>query len=267
MLPPMADLSGAYAEARGRLVELLEGLDESRLATRVPACPDWTVRDVLAHVTGVAADAAQERFFLGERDAWTEAQVGSRRGRSVAELAAEWAGWASSVESVLAGTVQLPAGAPDWLRTAPLADLAVHLHDVRGALRRPGDRDAPITRLGLRIYARWLGQRLDQTVRPALPRRSGRSAGTGSRSATSRCSRPPRCRRRRCGSSARTAAPDDSKPELLDVLRLAPNSGAFAFEWPFRRRASSTMMLPAWTDGGAVKEAAWSTCAWARRVW
>jgi len=181
----MADLSGAYAEARGRLVELLEGLDESRLATRVPACPDWTVRDVLAHVTGVAADAAQERFFLGatdawrggdlgeERDAWTEAQVGSRRGRSVAELAAEWAGWASSVESVLAGTVQLPAGAPDWLRTAPLDDLAGHRQDCREALRRARDRDAPITRLGLRIYARWLGQRLDQTGRPALLLRTG----------------------------------------------------------------------------------------------
>src|SRR6266540_3004199 len=112
MLPPMADLSGAYAEARGRLVELLEGLDESRLATRVPACPDWTVRDVLAHVTGVAADAAQERFFLGATDAWRGGDLGE-------------------------------------------------------------ERDAPITRLGLRIYARWLGQRLDQTGRPALLLRTG----------------------------------------------------------------------------------------------
>jgi uncharacterized protein (TIGR03083 family) len=146
----------------------------------VPACPAWTVRDVVAHVTGVAADAAGGTYFSGAadawsdirlaaaRDVWTAGQVRSRRDRPVKALVADWADWAATLEPMLAGTVPPLPGSPGWLLSAPVADLAVHLHDVRGALRLPGDRDAPATGLGLRIYARWLGDRLDQAGRPAL---------------------------------------------------------------------------------------------------
>jgi uncharacterized protein (TIGR03083 family) len=159
----------------------------------VPACPAWTVRDVLAHVTGVAADAAGGTYFSGAadawsdirlaaaRDEWTAGQVQSRRDRPVEALLAEWAGWAATLEPILAGTAPALPGSPGWLVSAPVADLAVHLHDVRGALRQPGDRDAPVTGLGLRIYARWLGQRLDQAGRPALRLRvAGRERIAGS---------------------------------------------------------------------------------------
>jgi uncharacterized protein (TIGR03083 family) len=181
----LADLAAAYAEARHRLAGLVAGLQEPELASRVPACPAWTVRDVLAHVTGVAADTVRGRYFAGSvdawrdarlaraRDAWTAAQVAAGRGRPVGALVAEWAGWAARLEAMLEGTVPLPAGSPAWLRSAPVADLAVHLHDVRGALALPGDRDALFARLGLRIYARWLGRRLDQGGRPALRLRAG----------------------------------------------------------------------------------------------
>jgi uncharacterized protein (TIGR03083 family) len=179
------DLAGAYADARGRLGELLGGLDEAWLSTPVPACPAWTVHDVLAHLTGVAADAAGGRYFAGAADSWrdaglaratdewTAAQVTARRHRPVAALVAEWARSAATLEPMLAGTAPLPAGSPPWLPWAPVADLSVHLHDVRGALGRPGDRDAPVTALGLRFYARWLGRRLDEGRRPALRLRAG----------------------------------------------------------------------------------------------
>ncbi len=146
----------------------------------VPACPAWTVQDVLAPVTGVAADAASGTYFAGAaaawtdiqlaaaRDEWTAGQVRSRRNQPVKALVAEWVGWAAILEPMLAGTVPPPPGSPTWLLSGPVGDLAVHLHDVRGALRQPGDRDAPGSGLGLRIYARWLGERLDQAGRPAL---------------------------------------------------------------------------------------------------
>jgi uncharacterized protein (TIGR03083 family) len=181
----MADLAGAYADGRQRFQELLAGLDEAALAAQVPACPAWTVQDVLAHVTGVAADAATGTYFAGAaaawadvqlataRDEWTAGQVRSRRDQPAKALLAEWAGWAAILEPMLAGTVPPPPGSPAWLLSAPVGDLAVHLHDVRGALRQPGDRDAPVTGLGLRIYARWLGGRLDQAGRPALRLRAG----------------------------------------------------------------------------------------------
>jgi uncharacterized protein (TIGR03083 family) len=189
----MVDLAGAYADARQRFRELLAGLDAAALAVRVPACPAWTVHDVLAHVTGVAADAASGTYFPGAadawndirlaaaRDEWTARQVRSRRNRPVDALVAEWACSAATLEPMLAGTAPPPPRSPAWLLSAPVADLAVHLHDVRGALRLPGDRDAPGTRLGLRIYARWLGQRLDQTQCPALRlRAAGREWMEGS---------------------------------------------------------------------------------------
>jgi uncharacterized protein (TIGR03083 family) len=189
----MADLAGAYADARRRFPELLAGLDQAALLTPVPACPAWTVRDVLAHVAGVAADAASGTYFPGAADAWgdsrlaaarddwTARQVRSRRDRSVAALFAEWTSWAVILEPMLAGTIPPPPGSPAWLLPAPVADLAVHLHDVRGALRLPGDRDAPATGLGLRVYARWLGRRLVLRGRPALRlRAAGREWAEGS---------------------------------------------------------------------------------------
>jgi len=36
---------------------LAEGLSTEELSTRVPATPDWTVHDVLAHLAGSPADA------------------------------------------------------------------------------------------------------------------------------------------------------------------------------------------------------------------
>ena len=176
----MADLASAYADARRRFQQLLAVLDEGAQAAHVPACPGWTVRDVLAHVTGVAEDAARGTYFSGAADAWSDArlaaardewtagQVRSRHCLPVADLIAGWNRWAATLEPVLAGQVPLPPGSPTWLISAPVADLAAHLHDVRGALSRPGDRDSPATALGLRIYAAWLGERLSRCGRPAL---------------------------------------------------------------------------------------------------
>src|SRR6202034_1614537 len=106
--------------------ELLAGLDRSALAAQVPACPAWTVRDVLAHVTGVAADAGRGTYFRGAADAWrdirlaaardegTAGQVLSRRDQPAGTLVGEWAGWAVILEPMLAGTVPPPAGSPGW---------------------------------------------------------------------------------------------------------------------------------------------------------
>lgn len=181
----MADLAGAYADARRRLQQLVAGLDDTGLMAPVPACPDWTVRDIVAHLAGIAEEVVSGTYFAGaadawndaglaaQRDQWTASQVRSRRDRPVSVMLAEWADAAAALEPILAGAVPRPLGSPAWLPSAPVADLAVHLHDVRGAIGLPGDRDAPVTGLGLRIYARWLGERLDQASLPALRLRAG----------------------------------------------------------------------------------------------
>jgi uncharacterized protein (TIGR03083 family) len=182
----MADLAGAYADARRRLQQLAAGLDDAGLMAPVPACPGWTVRDIVAHLVGVAEEFVSGTYFAGSADAWSDAglaaqrdqwtgrQVRSRRDRPVSAMLAEWTSAAAALEPILAGTVSRPPGSPAWLPSAPVADLAAHLHDVRGALGLAGDRDAAATGLGLRIYARWLGERLDQAGRPALLLRAGK---------------------------------------------------------------------------------------------
>jgi uncharacterized protein (TIGR03083 family) len=177
----MADLAGAYADARRRLQQLVAGLDDTGLMAPVPACPDWTVRDIVAHLAGIAEEAVSGTYFAGaadawndaglaaQRDQWTASQVRSRRDRPVSVMLAEWADAAAALEAILAGAVPRPPGSPAWLTSAPVADLAVHLHDVRGAIGLPGDRDAPATGLGLRIYARWLGERLALRLRAGQP--------------------------------------------------------------------------------------------------
>ena len=236
----MADLAGAYADARQRLQQLAAGLDDASLMAPVPACPDWTVRDIVAHLVGVAeevvsgtyfagaADAWSDEGLAGQRDQWTASQVRSRRDRPVSVMLAEWAGAAAVLEPILAGAVPRPPGSPPWLPSAPVADLAVHLHDVRGAIGLPGDRDAPATGLGLRIYARWLGERLDQAGRPAVRLRVGKREwveGSG-RPAVAVTAEPFELFRaisgRRSVDQVRALAWDSDPEPFLDVLSPYP---------------------------------------------
>lgn len=45
-----------YRNARGRIATLAGGLTDDQLRMPVPATPGWSVHEVLAHLTGGAAD-------------------------------------------------------------------------------------------------------------------------------------------------------------------------------------------------------------------
>lgn len=75
-----------YAAGRQRVCELVGGLSENEAATPVPACPAWTVRDVLAHLAGVSADIVTGNLEGVTTEPWTQAQVDARRGASIAAL-------------------------------------------------------------------------------------------------------------------------------------------------------------------------------------
>ena len=84
------DCGAVYDEKRRELIARVRSLTPAELALTVPATPAWSVQDVLAHVVGITADLNANRFGSGSPDEWTAAQVDSRRGRSVEQLAAEW---------------------------------------------------------------------------------------------------------------------------------------------------------------------------------
>jgi uncharacterized protein (TIGR03083 family) len=158
------DCGAIYERQRRALVELLRRLDDAQLRTVVPASPLWSVRDVLAHVVGIAADLNALHFPSGEAgaDAWTADQVELRRDRSVDDLAREWDVEAPRFEGGLR-LLGYEVG------SHYVADLAQHDTDVRAALGRPHRDDEEVLTVSLDFYLDYVHQLLvDARVDGAL---------------------------------------------------------------------------------------------------
>lgn len=132
-MTPRADSAAAYLQGRDRMVALLRGASPEQLAAQVPACPDWSVKDLAAHVVGLAVDVAAGRVEGAGSDAWTAAQVEPRRGATVDELLDEWL--AVALDEALLQVDEMQAA-------QVVFDLTTHEHDLRGALQAPGERDS-----------------------------------------------------------------------------------------------------------------------------
>ena len=133
----------AYAGVRQRINELVADVSD-RTGDSVPACPEWRVRDLVAHVAGVCDDVLGGRIEGAGTDPWTATQVESRRTRSVDEILAEWNAQAPQLEGMLDSFG--PAG------HQMVMDVVTHEHDLRGALGAPGARDSDAVVIG----ADWL---------------------------------------------------------------------------------------------------------------
>jgi len=62
----------AWRDAFDRVCALVERLDDAELDARVPACPDWTVRDLLAHMVGLGVDVLAGDEPDDHNSAWTQ---------------------------------------------------------------------------------------------------------------------------------------------------------------------------------------------------
>jgi len=129
------DIPGMYGELRARVTTLVAEAGGDAGAARVPACPDWSVKDVLAHLAGICADVLGGNIEGVATDPWTAAQVEARRGHSVEDILAEWNELGPQVEALA------PVFPEDAIRQW-LTDGTTHEHDVFGALARTGARDA-----------------------------------------------------------------------------------------------------------------------------
>jgi uncharacterized protein (TIGR03083 family) len=129
----MRELETIYEETRGRITGLVADADGD--ATRVPACPEWTVHDLLAHLAGNCADIIAGNLEGVTTSAWTSRQVDARRDRPTAEILEEWNDAAPQVS-------QLLDDFPGRYGQMVVADVVSHEHDIRGALGRPGERQS-----------------------------------------------------------------------------------------------------------------------------
>jgi Mycothiol maleylpyruvate isomerase N-terminal domain len=97
----------------------------------VPACPWWSVHDVLAHLTAVVEDAMAGRIKGPPSNEETSAQVERRRRMSTSEMLEEWTVIAPGFETALQSVRVWPG----------FLDVLAHEHDIRGAVDRPAGRD------------------------------------------------------------------------------------------------------------------------------
>jgi uncharacterized protein (TIGR03083 family) len=131
----MTDYAQIYRALRGRVCELARDADEEELDRLAPAAPEWRVRDLLAHLSGITADINAGNLEGVATDAWTARQVDARRHWTVERLLDEWDTEASKVEAIMPTLPQVALG-------QMLFDAVTHEHDIRGALGRPGARDS-----------------------------------------------------------------------------------------------------------------------------
>lgn len=108
---------------------LAESLSPSDLRRTVPACPLWTVLELIAHVVSMPAAIANGESPPGSIGEWLQSLVEARRSQNVGELTAEWQSLDDAISAILSGPGAVLFG-----------DLAVHEHDLRGALGAPDHR-------------------------------------------------------------------------------------------------------------------------------
>lgn len=154
-----------YADSRARVVGLVGDLNPAQLDQAVPATPGWTVKDVVGHLTGVAADVMAGRLEGGGTPPWTAAQVAARRDVPVADTLDEWAAAATALEAML-------ATAPPQVSHRLVSDIACHEHDLRGALGCPGARDSEAVDQAIQAGVGFLDGRLVNSGGPGMRLRS-----------------------------------------------------------------------------------------------
>jgi uncharacterized protein (TIGR03083 family) len=174
----VARWNAAWSYDDGRRQVLALDLDAERLALQVPACPEWAVRDLIAHLAGIAEDTLRGSYFADALDAWRDPGIASRREQWTAGQVSNRADRA--IESVMREfdeysgrlvTLMRQGSGPDgprWLLSAPVGDLAVHLADLREALGLEPDVVSPIAHFGFAAYREWLHARIVERGLPSL---------------------------------------------------------------------------------------------------
>lgn len=173
------DAGQLYAQVRASILAVATGLSDDQLATHVPACPGWTVLDLLAHLSGLTADVLAGRVDGAGSDAWTGRQVEERRERALADVLAEWEEHAGPFLDLVTA---IGAGA-----TRIVADITIHRDDLREALGLPADVDDEAADTVFQGCIAAAGGRLDEAGVPALRLRAGTSewtVGSGEPAAT-----------------------------------------------------------------------------------
>ena len=158
------EIAAALRDERTRLVSYLESLPEAAW-DKPTLCEGWTVRDLVSHLIGNAADMVALNVEGAGSPEYNQRQITERAGRSPAELLAEWAEQGPAFEATIEAlddtfwnTPYLEFGTVGEALQRFVEDIWVHAQDIRIPL---GDGPVPGPGLDavLDIIARDLPQR------------------------------------------------------------------------------------------------------------
>jgi uncharacterized protein (TIGR03083 family) len=150
----MTDYAQTYHALRDRVSDLVRDASSEQLERYAPAAPEWRVRDIVAHLSGVTADVNAGNLDGVATDSWTARQVDARRDWSIEQVLDEWTTEGAEVEAVVANFPEVAAG-------QMTTDAATHEQDIRGALERPGARDSDALDIGFEWGVAMLAGRVD----------------------------------------------------------------------------------------------------------
>lgn len=148
----MIDVGAAYRDLRARISMISRGLNAEQWERVVPHCPAWTVRQTLAHLSGIVDDAINGNMTGVATDEWTDAQVAKRATMAGPEIMDEWQTYGPFVDA-RASEAGLSLG-------QLLFDAVNHEHDLRYALGEPGARDSDALWVALHFVCTHMNPRL-----------------------------------------------------------------------------------------------------------
>ena len=147
----------AYTELRARVTEMMQSLTLEQAQAIVPHCPQWTVKDCLAHMIGVPEDVINGQMEGVASEAWTNRQVQRHAEDSVLDLLSIWETNAPVFARILPNI-------PQPVISQFMFDQTTHEHDIRRAVSKPGARDT----LAVAVAEGFIRNSLAQQSDPAI---------------------------------------------------------------------------------------------------
>ena len=162
MLAEPDAIATAYAGTRARSTELLRAAGPDAVAEQpVPACPQWTVRQLASHMCGVCDDVLGGNVDGAGTDPWTDVQVARYADTPLGDILDHWDDVGPQLEAVIPAVPPAPA-------SQMVFDVTTHEHDLRGALGEPGARDSDSIVVGFGFLAKSLDRLIKAQGLPTL---------------------------------------------------------------------------------------------------
>ena len=144
-LVPIDQVAISYIALRARVIDLLRSTPESSGNIVVPCTPEWTVRQLTAHLVGVPEDVLAGRMEGVTTEAWTQAQVERYGHLALLDLADLFEASAPKIDAIIHNF-------PQPIISQFVMDAVTHEQDMRSALGVPGGRDSKAIEVGVGFF-------------------------------------------------------------------------------------------------------------------